>query len=242
MTLEWLLSWWNLIYVVPFGLAMAYLFAYASSGWTFGDFEADADVEADVDVEVDADVDADFDAEADVDHDVDVHGGRINIDADSEAAGGHQGLAGMLSWLGVGRVPLSVILMVLLLTWGVVGFGANQVLRDAMGTAVWLASIPLAAFVSLGLTAAISNGLARVLPVAEGGALTRRQLVGRRGTVIFAVTEAAGLVSVRDDEGDRYQVAARTLPGRDAVLPGEEVVLVRYDPDRSLFLVRPSGL
>ena len=235
MTVQWLLAWWNLIYMVPFALALTYLFAYAGSGWTFGEFDADAEADVDADADLHADVEFHADAAA--------HGGgRAGIDADSEAAGEPQGLLHLLSWLGVGRVPLSIILMVLLLTWGVVGFGTNQALRGAMGTLVWLASIPLAAVVSLALTAAVSNALARLLPVAEGGALRRQQLVGRRGTVIFAVTEESGLVGVRDDDGDRYQLAARILPGGEAVPPGEEIVLVRYEPDRSLFLVRASGL
>ena len=32
MTLQWLLSWWNLIFVLPFGLALLYLGLYTVSG------------------------------------------------------------------------------------------------------------------------------------------------------------------------------------------------------------------
>src|SRR4051794_14098057 len=76
MTLELLLAWWNLIYIVPFALALMYLGLFVFTGITFGDADADADFDADADV--DADVDADADMDHDLDHDVDA-------DADHDA-------------------------------------------------------------------------------------------------------------------------------------------------------------
>ena len=37
MTAAWLLSWWNLMFIVPFFLALVYLGVYTLSGWSFGD-------------------------------------------------------------------------------------------------------------------------------------------------------------------------------------------------------------
>src|SRR4051812_37822692 len=142
MNPQTLLAWWNLIFVVPFGLALVYLGLYTLSGVSFGeadaDVDADADMDADADVHADADVDADADAhfhadadaDADADTDADAHA-DVDSDADSEAAAtsatGHVSfhLAAM-SFLGVGRVPVSMVLMVLLMTWGATGFIANQ--------------------------------------------------------------------------------------------------------------------
>src|SRR5258705_6804665 len=95
MTLQWLLAWYNLIFVVPFVLALLYVGIYAVSGLTFGDADVDAsgaDVDADAHVELHGHVeapahlesDADFDADADahIDADADAH---IDADADVDA-------------------------------------------------------------------------------------------------------------------------------------------------------------
>ena len=109
-----LATWWNLIYVIPFGLALVYLGVYAVSGLTFGE-----DLEIDHDVDLDHDVDVDHDVEVDAD-----------ADGETEVGGGSSSaFMAALGWLGVGRIPLSLVLMVLLLTWGGIGFAVNQIAR-----------------------------------------------------------------------------------------------------------------
>lgn len=226
MTLEWLLGWNNLIFLVPLGLALAYLFAYALSGWTFGDMDVDFDADADVDV------DADFDADADVEAEAEAHAARPDIDADSDVGQSH-GLLASLTWLGVGVVPLSIVLMVLMLTFGIVGFATNQLLRDLLGVnGVWVA-LPVAVLLSFGITSGVSQLIARYMPMNESSARPMGALVGSRGTVVFAVSPEGGTVSVRDAGGDRYQVAARS---REFIAAGSEVVLVEYR--NGLFNVR----
>src|SRR5688572_7655421 len=121
MTATWVLNWFNLIFVVPFALALAFLGLYTLSGWTFGDADADADAEVDGDAEVEAELEADADADADADTDAD-HDAEHDHDHDASRAGGGSGWFAVLSWLGAGRVPLSIMLMILLLTWGAIGF------------------------------------------------------------------------------------------------------------------------
>ena len=53
MTLNLLLAWWNLIYLVPFTLALMYLGLFVFTGITFGEADADVDTDADVGVDVD---------------------------------------------------------------------------------------------------------------------------------------------------------------------------------------------
>src|SRR5215470_11430089 len=81
MPLQLLLAWWNLIYIVPFVLALFYLGLFVFTGITFGDADMDADVDADVDadaaveadahVSVEAHVEAGADGDVDADHDAD---------------------------------------------------------------------------------------------------------------------------------------------------------------------------
>src|SRR5258706_9607371 len=113
MTLQWILGWWNLIFVAPFAVALLYLGVYTLSGVGFGDADADAhgdfDADADADADVDADAGVDADADADADADGDAHG-------DAETPGGHPSFHMMaLSWMGVGRVPLSLLAFLVLL-------------------------------------------------------------------------------------------------------------------------------
>src|SRR5690606_28201357 len=146
-------------------------------------------------------------------------------------------------WLGVGRVPLSILLMVLMLTFGAIGLVINQLARDWMPDhPVWLVAFPLAAAGSVGITSAIAPSLSRRMPTTESSARRRRELVGLRATSIFRIDEAQGVAMVRDFGGDRYQVACRTLPGRPAIAGGTEVVLVKYDAERGIFHVVPSDL
>jgi hypothetical protein len=58
-TIEWMTSWWNLIFILPFGLGLMYLGLYTVSGWTFGDADGASGLEHDLHVDVDADADAD---------------------------------------------------------------------------------------------------------------------------------------------------------------------------------------
>src|SRR5438067_3052533 len=146
MTTQWLLSWWNLIFIVPFLLAMLYLGVYTLTGITFGEADADADMDADADVHVDAEVDHDISADADADHDISAesnadhdigndhdagdHDADQDGDHDADDGGGpSSALLAALAWLGVGKVPVSLLLMILLMTWGAVGFGINQAAR-----------------------------------------------------------------------------------------------------------------
>ena len=258
MSLEELLAWWNVIYLLPFGLALLYLFAYSASGWTFGeidtDFDADADVDADADLGADVDVDGDLPAEAGVEAEADAgqdlqqashpptHTPAADIDADTDPTG-TKGLLNAVAWLGVGRVPLSILLMVLFLTFGSIGFVINQLAREWTSPhLVWLISLPVALAGSLGLTSVTARAIARWLPMTESSARHRRELVGSRATTVFAVNDQEGVAVVRDPGGDRYQVACRTLPGRAPIAGGTEVVLVKYKADLGIFYAVPSGL
>src|SRR5207249_11936126 len=130
MTMQWILGWQNLIFVVPFGLAVIYLGIYTLSGWTFGDADADGGIDHDIDTDVDAHIDVD--AHVDVDHDVADADTDADADADHEADHDTEAEGGggtsqpsialqALSWVGIGKVPASIVLMVLALSWGFIG-------------------------------------------------------------------------------------------------------------------------
>ena len=262
MTAHLLLSWWNLIFVVPFGLALLYLGLYTLSGVTFGETDADTDLDADVDTDADTDVDADADLHADADLDADAHidadadvdaDADTHIDADADAhadadtdsgadvsPGGHAPLHLLaMSFLGVGRVPLSLLLMVLLMTWGAVGFVTNQLLADRWGHAprAALISIPVAALAAVLFTRALVRAIDRFLPLNETSARRRHELLGSIGEALFPIDARFGLVAVRDDRGELFQVPCRTHDDRDVLPKGARVRLIGYSAKTRSFFV-----
>jgi membrane protein implicated in regulation of membrane protease activity len=253
MTLELLLSWWNLIFVVPFLLALVYLGFYTFSGVTFGEGDADADTDADTDAAVDADADADVDADADADADVDADA-DADVDADADAdAGAHVGaeahgeasegmpfLLGVMSWLGLGRVPLSILLMVLLICWSVVGFLTNYVAWPRLGERVPLLSLPLAAMASAFITRGVVGAVSRWMPTYETYARRRHELLGCRGEAVLPIDQGAGLAVVRDDQGDLFQVPCRVYRDHPPIAKGEKIRLVAYNGKQGLFYVTLS--
>lgn len=240
MTMESLLGWWNVIYVAPFAVALLYLLLYAASGLTFGDADADADLSADADAHVDADVDTDADVGADADGDLHGH-------ADAGADGGddaHPSLqAAALSWIGLGRVPLSILLMVMLFAWGAAGFVVNQVVRTWVNEPwqVAIASLPVAVVTALLVTRVVVRSIDRWLPLNETTAARRHALLGATGVAIYDVNERFGLASVRDRTGDLYHVPCRLEPGRGEVVgKGGRVVLTGYSAASKSFFVVPA--
>jgi membrane protein implicated in regulation of membrane protease activity len=247
MTTDWIFGWWNLVFIAPFLLALVYLGVYAVSGLTFGDadadtntdFDHDADVDHDIDADADADMDADADADADVDadHDIDAD---ADADTDSESGGGSSILAA-LSWLGVGRVPLSIILMVLLLSWGAIGFAVNVICQPQVSQA-WRAALfalPLALIGSIAVTAGVSALIVRYVPLHESSARRRHELLGCVGEAVFAINESSGVVTVRDEDGNLFQVSSRVAQDATPIPKGARVKLVSYRAAGHVFTAQP---
>lgn len=257
MTAQWLLSWWNLIFVMPFGLAMLYLGLYTLSGVSFGEADTDADLDvdahagvdadADVDAHADLDADADVDAHADVDADAEVDADAdLNADADThadvDADTSHDSApfhVAAMSFLGVGRVPVSLLLMVLLMTWGATGFIVNQVLagRAGFGPRVALASIPAAALASVLCTGMLARAIDRWLPLNETSARRRHELLGSVGEALFPIGRQFGLAAVRDDRGELFQVPCRVHEDAEPLGKGRRVRLVAYNSKSRSFFV-----
>jgi hypothetical protein len=220
MKAEWLMLWWNLIFIVPFGLALLYLGVYAMSGITFGD--------TDLDFGVDADVDADADVTPDA-HDAEVegHGSHVSLHV------------AFLTWVGIGRVPLSLVLMVLFMTWGFFGFMTSYYLEETSNDRRFVPAISVAVALvgSLITTALLSRAIAHWLPASATYALRRHDLLGAVGEAVYQIDQQTGVVSVRDKHGDLFQVPCRVHGDRDPIAKGRRVRLVAYNGKERAFYV-----
>lgn len=219
-----LLAWWNLIFELPFLGALIYTLLLAT-GAVSAEHEADTDVDTDVDAELDADGELHHDVPDVVDHHMDGNGAA--------------GLFKVLSVLGVGKAPLSIVLTSLLFIWGFIGWASNFILSGIIaspGVFVWL-SVLLAGVSSILLTRFIANGLGRVMPKAETYGVAQRELLGRTAEARYDITPTFGAALVRDKHGNLHEVACVVRPDQASIAAGSAVVLAEYDAEKGVFMV-----
>ncbi|WXB00333.1 YqiJ family protein [Pendulispora brunnea] len=188
----------------------------------------------DHDVNVDADHDVDLNHDADADGDGDA-------DADSDADG--DGWHGALSYFGVGRVPLMVLLVTWLLFTGFSGIFFNSLAYVRFGGsgnyAGWVIPVTYGTSLAVGLAAMrfFSRVLGRIFDLGTRGATAKHELSGRIGIVASPeLGPKFGEIRVRDERGNELLVHARIETGEDPLKLGQEVVLVDYDTESEMFL------
>ena len=170
----------------------------------------------------DSDADAELDAELDAD------------------AGFFGSLAGTL---GLGKVPLMLVLMAVLLTFGGVGLLLNmlqQVLFQDFAEWMFVATLLATMLLTVPLAGRVVSGLARLAPESST-AVGYGQLVGRMGVVVSPnVSGSYGRVQVRDDHGSIHTLFAISEQG-DLIPEQTEVALIDYDNAKRHFIVRSMG-
>lgn len=146
--------------------------------------------------------------------------GDANVDSD------------FLGWLGVGRLPLLVLLVIFLAVFGVIGLGLQQLMTSISGDTLtpWLAT-PIAVALALPATGLLSRPLARVLPRDETTAVSLETLVGRRAVIVTgrAATGSPARARVRDHYGYDHYVMTEPDNAGQSFAEGEEIILVRRD-------------
>lgn len=165
--------------------------------------------------------------------------GHTGADTEMDADG--QGFFdGALESIGVGRAPLTLVLLAFCGSFGITGLLTNTMLANALPSypsgALWLV-LPLAALVAVFLTGRLSSAFARLAPE-QSTAVGFEQLVGRVGTVVSpTVSRTYGRVQVRDPFGSLHTVFA-VIDRGEPILERREVALVTYDDARRCFVVR----
>lgn len=254
-----LLAWYNAVFVVLFGVGFLFTLLQLIGMGHGSDADADTDVDAhadldthvdvdtdadvDVDAHVDVDADADVDAHVDVDADADadVHA-DVDGEADTDAVGtpGHGlGVGGaMAQLLGIGKVPLSISLMLLCYTMGVTGWLGNELLGGRMSPGQFFPLSLLAALVAAFLVLRfVSMFMARYIPTLSTTALHKRQLVGLTAKAVLPVNERFGQATLYDKFGTLHVVGCKVRDGAKDIEKGADVVLIKYMPERDLYIV-----
>jgi membrane protein implicated in regulation of membrane protease activity len=137
-------------------------------------------------------------------------------------------LAGAISWLNVGRVPLLVLIILATAAFAVVGYTIQSV------AAAVAAPLPasIASLLALGAavptTRAGSRTLAKLIPHDETYAVELSQLIGRVGRVALGPLDSGhpGRVHVYDQHSNLHVVRARPVPDHDPIPQGAEVLII----------------
>ena len=207
--MEYLLSWQNLLFLIP--IAAGLLLAIGTAMGFGGEAEHD----------VDTDVDADADADADGDG-----------DSDGDSAGDKA-----LSLFGIGKVPLGVILMTAFLIFGCVGIASNAFLAPLLRAPVLYGLVSLGvAFVTMVLlTGKVARLIGRLMPTTETYTVSKDDLVGVSGTLVLPATATSGLAQVYDHDKNMHQIICISSEGE---LPqGSEILVIDYNSDKGVYTV-----
>jgi len=148
--------------------------------------------------------------------------GAAELDTADEADGGSP--HALLAWLGVGRVPAIIVLLLLCLIFGAVGLAVCEPLARLLGegVALWIA-LPIAASAATCGTALVTRALAYVWPQTETYAPLQRDLLGACAVVVIKLQGDECIVRLLDAGGAELRLHCRVPASPVAV--GEAVEL-----------------
>jgi len=216
--------------------------------------EADHDIDLGHDVGIDHEAGLDHDAalehDAALDHDATVES-DASADHDAETttnhaaevgAGGALTLNSVLYFFGIGRVPLSIVLMSFAYAFAVVGWLLNTVLGQRGGAIGSWFSASLAGALVAGLASMrlVSGTIGRVMPTQRVSGFSRKEFIGHRGVTTLLVDDKGGRVTVTDPEGTRHEFRCCVAAGAKALPRGTKVILLKYVPRGDAYQVAPE--
>jgi len=162
--------------------------------------------------------------DADIDIDLDV-----DVDTDVSSVGAVDGL---MSMIGLGRVPFTIWLASFLFIFAGIGVGIQMFAENLTGSPlyVWLAVV-LAGGATLPVNGIIARPLAAILPQDETSAVSVNTLVGRRAEILDGTARAGSpaRARVRDYHGQAHNVMAEPHNENEEIQAGETVLLVRRE-------------
>lgn len=237
-----LFQWWNLIFTLPFGIGLLPMLLQAVGALHFGHGGPahlphagghDLPHVGHAHVHVHAQGHAPSTAPA-------AHGpahapATSHTHAHAEA---QQMQRGVLTLLGIGKVPIMLVFSIFCLIWGLTGVAGNQIFSKILrvpGLYVWPSALCafLAAYFTTG---GISQWISRMTPEIETYGTDEVLLVGRTAQAAYELSAKPGSAFLLDDQQNRVQVRCRTHDG-STIPRGAEVLLLEYDAKSRIFTV-----
>lgn len=240
------LAWYNAAFAACFGIGLFFTLLQLVG---FGQSDLDTHTEVGPHGEVDAH--GDINGHADIHGGNEAHAGVGGHDA-SPAAEGHDGehdhdlhaahpgpVAAVAQFMGIGRVPMSAILMTLFYAVGLTGWILNRVLapRYTSDRALFTTSLAGALIVGLAAVRIVSGLLGRYMPGVLTSAQRRSQMVGLTGEAALPINDRFGRAAVRDRYGTLHQLNCKVPPGASPIAKGTRVVLTKYLEKEDMYYV-----
>ncbi|MEM0976047.1 MAG: OB-fold-containig protein [Pseudomonadota bacterium] len=150
------------------------------------------------------------------------------------------GVAGLLGWLGLGKVPMLIWIATFLVGFGLTGMTVQVLWQEFLNFTLPVMIVAVAAGV-IGLWIAKSFGrvFARILPKTETTALSERRLGRRRGIITSGTARRGSPAEVRvnDQFQNTHYIRAEPLRDDAKISAGTEVLVLRATFDGSYYLV-----
>ena len=181
-----------------------------------------------IDLDIEGDADIDFGTDVDVD---------VEMDADGTFA--HDLGIKLLGWMGVGKIPLSVLSTLFLFIFGGAGLGLGYFLHDAFGLPfvgslggwVWVGVCFLC---SLRVSGIMASGVNKLLPKDSTTSEDGSQKIMRTAVASTDINEHGGQIKI---DGAFYFA----LSGGEEknIRQGARVIIVSYDNRLCRYTVEP---
>jgi hypothetical protein len=240
-----LLQWWNLVFILPFTAGLIYLFLMCSG---LVSSEHGAGVGGDIDHDIQFEHDVDLDHDIQVDHGDIGHDQGAEHDTDSENDAEQDAGDGLflraLSFLGLGKAPVSMLFMCFCFIWGFTGWAANMVFSKVLvfpALFVW-PSLAAAFLASVFFTRWLAKLFSRFMPTTQTYGTTNQQLIGKSAEATFNITEKFGMARTTDDAGNQHDIYCRVQPGKEEIPKQSRVILMQYDVTENFFYVKLNPL
>lgn len=155
-----------------------------------------------------------------------------DINIDTPEFDGSSGLTKFLAWLNVDKVPVIVLFIVFLTSFGLLGYGVQLLAIGIIGDNLpGILAIAASLISSLPVIRASSSVLTRIIPKDETSAVSAASFVGRTAIITLGLARQNSPVQARvhDQHGKAHYIMVEPdVPGQ-VFKAGEEVLLVKQE-------------
>lgn len=154
-------------------------------------------------------------------HDV----GGVHADAHADTPS----IGKVLSFVGIGKLPVVMVLMCFLATFGLAGYFLQHGAEVLSGAFLPLgAAVPAVLAFSLVLTGRVATLLARILPSEETSAVSAESLIGLVATVVYgdASMTRPATGKVADAHGNIHHIQVKASSPEELLHQGQQVQIV----------------
>jgi len=169
-----------------------------------------------------------------------------DMDGDADAEANTSVFGNFASFIGVGKIPLSIIITLILFSQGVLGIASNYLLFNVLalalvGVGLWISQIVLLGVTFLAATLGTAYALRPFHPLFRGSkADSANDLKGKVAKVTTSkVTPTFGQAIVKLSDGMAVEIPIRVVDENTLLSRGNKVLLIDYIQEKKIYIVEP---